>query len=175
MSITEVDWNECILWDGPLKGGYAIRCRNGKQERMARVIMAELIGGPIPPGMIVRHRCDTPTCVTPDHLLLGTHADNTADRVRRKRNVLSGVGLINKTKTHCPQGHPYIGENCGIDKLGNRYCRACKNARVRKYRKENLDKINACRKASDKKYRETSRDKINARRRAARERSKGDL
>lgn len=45
-----------------------------------------------PPNGIVRHTCDNPPCCRPSHLILGTHADNVADRVARGR---SAVGLKN--------------------------------------------------------------------------------
>lgn len=37
-------------------------------------------------GMSVRHTCDNPRCVNPDHLLLGTHKENMQDRTERDRN-----------------------------------------------------------------------------------------
>jgi len=40
---------------------------------------------PIPNGLYVRHRCDQMTCVNPDHLIVGTQADNIGDAVRRDR------------------------------------------------------------------------------------------
>lgn len=38
-------------------------------------------------GRIVRHTCDNSRCINPDHLVLGTHADNVADRVNRGRSA----------------------------------------------------------------------------------------
>lgn len=43
--------------------------------------------GCIPDGMIVRHTCDNTMCCNPGHLVLGTHADNVADRVIRDRSA----------------------------------------------------------------------------------------
>lgn len=45
-----------------------------------------LANGEVPNGIDVLHRCDVPSCVNVDHLFLGTHADNNADRDRKGRH-----------------------------------------------------------------------------------------
>lgn len=44
-------------------------------------------GTPIPPGMEVRHRCDNPPCINPEHLEIGTHTQNIHDSLARSRNT----------------------------------------------------------------------------------------
>jgi hypothetical protein len=44
-----------------------------------------LFVGPIPDDMGICHRCDTPPCVNPDHLFLGTQKDNMADCAAKGR------------------------------------------------------------------------------------------
>lgn len=42
--------------------------------------------GLIPNGMSIRHSCDNPPCINPEHLIIGTNADNVRDRVTRHRS-----------------------------------------------------------------------------------------
>lgn len=77
----------CWEWQGncDLSGyGYHILKRGGRPIKCHRIAFA-LANGPIPPGLFVRHTCDNPPCVRPDHLLLGTAADNTQDAMARRR------------------------------------------------------------------------------------------
>ena len=43
--------------------------------------------GDIPEGKVVRHKCHNADCVRPDHLRIGTHAENVADRVSADRSA----------------------------------------------------------------------------------------
>lgn len=43
--------------------------------------------GAIPEGKVVRHKCDNPPCSNPKHLMLGSHAENTQDKIARNRQA----------------------------------------------------------------------------------------
>jgi len=53
---------------------------------MAHRISYSITRGAIPPGMVLRHSCDNPQCVNPDHLTPGTHKENMRDIVDRGRH-----------------------------------------------------------------------------------------
>lgn len=75
----------CWLWQsGTFDNGYG-RFRHGLRQRRAHRCSYELTHGPIPEDQVVRHKCDTPLCCNPDHLELGTPADNVRDRDERGR------------------------------------------------------------------------------------------
>lgn len=77
----------CWLWSGDIHDqfGYGL-ILVGKRTTLAHRVSWELHHGPIPDGLCVLHRCDTPPCVNPDHLFLGTQADNMRDKAVKNRN-----------------------------------------------------------------------------------------
>lgn len=81
----------CWLWTGPLnQSGYGYFRPIGAAKRSGRGDLAhrfshELFKGPIPKGLYVLHSCDTPSCVNPDHLRVGTQKENVAECIARGR------------------------------------------------------------------------------------------
>ena len=77
----------CWEWQAGLHPyGYGVFTVGTGDQRLAHRFSYEVMhGGPIPKGLVVRHRCDNPPCVNPAHLELGTHADNMRDKVARGR------------------------------------------------------------------------------------------
>lgn len=69
--------------------GYAYVYRDGKRQRLHRLVLADKLGIDISKlaGLVARHTCDNAWCINPEHLILGTQADNIADAVQRKRNA----------------------------------------------------------------------------------------
>lgn len=78
---------DCIEWTG-LKDrkGYGRIGVDGSTLAAHRVAYAEFVG-PVPDGLVVRHKCDNPPCINPDHLEVGTQADNARDMVERGRST----------------------------------------------------------------------------------------
>lgn len=77
--------DSCWLWAAALfERGYGAFRFKGRQVKAHR-FSYELHFEPIPEGLYVCHKCDTPACVNPSHLFLGTHKDNAQDRQRKNR------------------------------------------------------------------------------------------
>lgn len=89
-----VPTDSCIEWTGAYhKNGYgviSISRKVAKELGLGRVQFTHRASymqnkGPIPEGMVVRHKCDNKACFNPDHLELGTQLDNVNDAVERGR------------------------------------------------------------------------------------------
>jgi hypothetical protein len=124
--------DECWLWTADRASRYA---RLGVAGKMlyADIIAWALANGRWPEqGEVVRHACDTPKCVNPAHLSIGTHADNVADMVARGRHR-HNPALDRGPATACGRGHDLTLPNARTKKPVTRKnpyggeCRECRN------------------------------------------------
>lgn len=76
----------CWIWTGCKQKEYGVFGLNRKIIKAHRYSYV-FHNGEIKDNLIVRHKCDNPSCVNPNHLELGTGADNMMDRDIRGRNV----------------------------------------------------------------------------------------
>lgn len=79
---------DCWIWTGGKSGAkYGMVLVRKRRQLAHRVAWVLANRAPLPLGMVVRHRCDTPLCVRPDHLEIGTAAQNVRDTYERKRRT----------------------------------------------------------------------------------------
>ncbi len=84
----------CWLYLGvPGKNGYGA-IGIGRRKATAHRASYEAYVGPIPAGMVIRHRCHTKLCVNPAHLSVGTHSENIADSVRNDQTKYRNVSKV---------------------------------------------------------------------------------
>lgn len=112
----------CWLWTAHESIDYHGRVRwMGKMHGAHRVSWRLANNAEIPHGLFVCHRCDTPACVNPDHLFLGTCKQNMEDMISKSRHR-------NQKKTHCKRGHE-LSENNVYKRPGRERERQCKICR----------------------------------------------
>ncbi len=109
----------CWLWTAYIYDfGYGL-FHATERKTVAHKWSYELMKGPVPDRLELDHLCRVRHCVNPDHLEAVTHLEN----VRR-----GDAGKNMSIKTHCPQGHPYSGDNLRISIRQHgksRICRTC--------------------------------------------------
>ena len=81
------DVTESGCWEvrgGKHPAGYGKVSHNNVTTSTHRLAYEAWVG-PIPEGLLIRHRCDNPPCINPDHLETGTLQDNARDMAERGR------------------------------------------------------------------------------------------
>lgn len=101
--------------------------RQGLYNARVHRLMYERFIRPIPDGLIVRHKCDNPPCVNPDHLEVGTYQDNSDDMIKRGRHWRHGA-------TECRNGHDLTDPSSyrfekRSGRGGEKVCLACQRER----------------------------------------------
>ncbi len=121
----KVDENDCWLWQGKLNDAGYGRIKVGKKDVRVHRLSYECYKSEIPEGLVLDHLCRVRNCANPDHLEPVTKGENT-----KRGNAAAKVKKFHENKTHCPQGHPYSGDNLILltqvnGKWRKRKCRAC--------------------------------------------------
>lgn len=84
-----IDTNGCWICTSHHKDkdGYPRAVRNGKKQHLSRYIYSISNNNINIDGMQIRHTCDQPRCINPNHLVIGTNDDNVCDRQDRNRQA----------------------------------------------------------------------------------------
>lgn len=124
-----------MLWmNAPNAKGYALLRVGGRRGAVlyAHRFSYELAYGPVPKGLVIGHLCRMRHCVAPDHLEAVTVGEN----IRRGE-----TGSNMRSKTHCPQGHPYDEANTYVRPRGGRQCRTCRAAQKKERARRDADAL----------------------------------
>jgi hypothetical protein len=82
---TPEPYSGCWLWIGSTAKGYG-KLTIKHKDVLAHRCAWQLLNGEIPLGAHVLHSCDTPLCVNPDHLFIGSHTDNMRDMYAKRHD-----------------------------------------------------------------------------------------
>ena len=132
-NIAIIPEHACWEWIGcKYRNGYG-RFHIGNVNWSAHRYSYFLHFGNLPADKLVCHSCDNRSCVRPEHLFLGTHAENTRDMMKKGRGI--------KRNKFCPSGHEYTDKNTYTYPDGRRYCRICLKAWAKQQRVKNRETV----------------------------------
>src|SRR3974390_1974295 len=83
--VTATDCHICTSHRSQTRG-YPMIGRGGKMMSIVRWLYQEK-NGRLQPGIILRHKCDNPSCINLAHIEEGTQQDNMRDKVERGRQA----------------------------------------------------------------------------------------
>lgn len=118
----------CILWVGRISKGYGRMKVEGKSVSAHRVSW-QTHNGEIPSGLWVLHKCDTPLCINPSHLFLGTCIENIIDRDTKGRQIrgehhiqsklteLQVIAIRNDARNNCAVALDYGVSNTTVSRI----------------------------------------------------------
>lgn len=118
------------------QAGYGVRWIGDRLSGRRKVyvhrwVVAMIHGWDAIDGKVVRHICDNPACFLYDHLRIGTHADNVADKMAKGR-YYRGEGPWRRRQDFCANGGHPISE-----RDGHRWCPTCNRLRsAERYQRE---------------------------------------
>ena len=97
--------DSCWTWIGSkASSGYGTFWLGAGQFAYAHRLSFAMHNGPLLDGMFVCHRCDTPSCIAPSHLFLGSPQENVDDMMSKRRHV-APTGDSNGSRTK-PESRP---------------------------------------------------------------------
>lgn len=119
----------CWIWTASIRlEGYG-QFHLNERNRLAHRVAYEFFVGRIPDGLQLDHLCRNRACVNPKHLEPVTPRENvmrgTLPEASRRRG---------RERTHCRNGHPFIGDNVARGPDNERVCRACNRIKARRCR-----------------------------------------
>lgn len=119
--LSRPDPTGCVLFTGYIhKTGYGNLRVDGKMCGAHRVAYEAFIG-PIPSGSLVCHHCDVRACIRPEHLFLGSHADNVADMIAKKRKKPAKGERVGSAKLSVEQVREIKTDRRSIRRIAESY------------------------------------------------------
>ena len=121
----------CWLWTGSLTKGYgAIQTSSGVPAYAHRVSYALHNPGVNMAGLVVCHKCDTPRCVNPEHLFLGTPQDNMRDAWDKGRVKLPKERSSGERHRNAKLSDQDVAEIRNLNRLGRSFASIAKQFAV---------------------------------------------